>query len=864
MAEHSSIWKREISLRRKPDSSAPEPSQPAPAVAPGSGQKAPSIWKRELTFRRGRSLSYPVIPQSSRPDQVSPPETVASGAGEPSPAEQVPEAASEPREPIFEPPPRWDAEPPPIPAFGPAEADPASRLDSPPSDPLPEPAATGGGPVSGPALPPLPDAEPEQYGWAVREAGFEPDGEPDEAPEPARTAWWAAGPRDEETPEPFPSAHEPGRPEWSDSLAGTVRNPDPSTASASPVRWEYEPVQDPIEATPEPIEAEAGDRPQDEPSPPAPFAREHEHEPAADGPEPVVKSWWELAQVEPEPAAPVESSSPVEEEAVEPAWAAAPAEPVETAVPEIEPEPAAMPSWAPARPDPVVEPEPVVKSWWELAQVEPEPAAPVESSSPVEEEAVEPAWAAAPPAPVEAAVPEVEPEPAAAVETSSPVAAEAVEPAEAPTPEAPAPVVLPEPAAAPELAGEVEAEAEAEPELEPTVEPGPSPAGPARPRKSLLKRELHFPRPSRGRPKRHSSAAQSGSTVKDVVGLRIGSSQLAAAHVHNNGAAELLQFARAPIERGIIANGEVRDPEALSTALKAFFGEHKLPKRGVRLGIASNRIGVRMLEVPALEDPKLFENSVRFHAQETLPIAVADAILDHVVLGDGDGEGSERTVRVLLVFAHRELVERHVDACKRAGLKLEGVDFEAFALLRALADRRPEDVVPERAVVAVAVGQERTIFAVSDGRVCDFTRVLEWGGGSLDVVLARSLDLTPSQAEPIKLALSLEGDAVPSQLSPVQVEAARSAIRTELQVLSRELVSSLQFYQARPGSLDIGEILLSGGGAQLTGFSAELERLVGVPVRVGDPFAHVQLGKKVSLPAESGSLAVAIGLGIEH
>ena len=61
-------------------------------------------------------------------------------------------------------------------------------------------------------------------------------------------------------------------------------------------------------------------------------------------------------------------------------------------------------------------------------------------------------------------------------------------------------------------------------------------------------------------------------------------------------------------------------------------------------------------------------------------------------------------------------------------------------------------------VVAVAVGHERTVFAVSDGEVCDFTRVLEWGGGSIDVAIARALNLTPSQAEPIKRALDLDAN----------------------------------------------------------------------------------------------------------
>jgi type IV pilus assembly protein PilM len=459
------------------------------------------------------------------------------------------------------------------------------------------------------------------------------------------------------------------------------------------------------------------------------------------------------------------------------------------------------------------------------------------------------------------------PEPSVPFEPLGPEAVthewEAYENTPLPDPEPVVPAITP--IAIPVAAAVVEAPVEAPPVPEPEPEPEvvPEATEPEAPKKPVLKRDLKLPTLRGRKAKTVATAAAATRTAKSLVGLRIGSSQLAAACVNNNGSAELVQLSRARIPRGIVSSGEVRDIEGLTRELKSFFSANKLPKRGIRLGIASNRIGVRNLEVPAVDDPKLFENSIRFHAQETLPIAVNDAILDYVVLGEGSGQGLEPTVRVLLVFAHRELVDRHVEACKRAGLKLEGVDFEGFALLRALAAPRPGDVEPTEAVVAVAVGHERTIFAVSDGRICDFTRVLEWGSGSLDIAIARALNLTPSQAEPIKVGLALDSDVAPSQLSPEQVETAKAAVRTELQVLSRELVSSLQFYQTRSESLDIGAILLSGGGAELTGFAAELERLVGVPVRMGDPLGRIELSRKVARPAEPGSLAIAIGLGIE-
>jgi type IV pilus assembly protein PilM len=422
----------------------------------------------------------------------------------------------------------------------------------------------------------------------------------------------------------------------------------------------------------------------------------------------------------------------------------------------------------------------------------------------------------------------------------------------------PEPAVDPEPVIGAELVAEpLPVALSAEPAPAEEAEPvAVTPAAPA-PKVPLHRRELHLPR---RRPRRERRGGGRGG---DVVGLRVGSSQIAAARVHVNGGFELVQLARTPLEPGVVVGGEVREPDLLAAALKSFFAEHKLPRRNVRLGVASSRIGVRVLEVPPLDDPRQLENAIRFRAHEEIPIPVAEAVLDHVVVGDAtDGDGN--TVRrILVAFAHRDLVLRQVEACRRAGLRPLGVDLDAFALLRAVTSSEDSNG-GTRALVAVAVGHERTILAVSDGEVCEFTRVLEWGGGTLDVALANALDLSPSQANAVKHRLSLHGDGEVLGLTPLQVEAARNAARLELQNLAREIVSSLRYYQTRPGALDLGEILVTGGASQLPGALAELASAIGAPVRAGDPLGRVTLGKKVKRPADAGSYAIAVGLGLDR
>jgi type IV pilus assembly protein PilM len=351
---------------------------------------------------------------------------------------------------------------------------------------------------------------------------------------------------------------------------------------------------------------------------------------------------------------------------------------------------------------------------------------------------------------------------------------------------------------------------------------------------------------------------------KNLVGLKIGASQIAAAQVVNNGGAQVTQVAREDLERGVVVGGELRDPDTLASELRQFFKKNRLPRQNVRLGISNNRIGVRMFEIGGIEDNKQLANAIRFRAQEVLPIPLEEAVLDYHILGEyTDGEGHTKH-RVLLVVAYRDLVERYTAACKKAGIRLAGIDLEAFAILRALAPDSQAVVAENSALVVVSVGHDRTTFAVSDGKACQFTRVLDWGGASVNAGIARALDLAPSEAEPIKLSLSLTEPSIPAGLTSQQSEKVREAVVQELHTFARELVSSLQFYQSQPGSLGIGEIVLTGGTSHLPGFAAELANLIGVRVRVGDPLANVKVGKKVDREQPLGSFSAAIGLGIEN
>ena len=374
---------------------------------------------------------------------------------------------------------------------------------------------------------------------------------------------------------------------------------------------------------------------------------------------------------------------------------------------------------------------------------------------------------------------------------------------------------------------------------------------------------------TRRRAPKRKAARGGGRKGRRVVGLKIGASQIAAAVVvETDGRHELVDLARRPLAAGIVVDGEIRDIDALSNALKAFFDEEKLPRKDVRIGLASNRIGVRTFDIVGIDDEARFDNAVRFKAHEVLPVAAHESVLDYRVLEERPNEAGEPTRRVLLVVAPSDQVEPYAEVARRAGIKLSGIDLEALGLLRAFVDPKPFAVraVDDTATVVVSIGHESSTLLVAGGGACEFTRVFDWGGGALVESIASTLEVHPAEAATILKHLSLSGPGRQFDgLDEVSRAKALDAVRLRLTPFARELVASLQFYQTQDESLGIGGIVITGGTSHLEGLGDALHQMIGVNVSVGDPLARVTNSTELdpAIDAVIGSMAVPIGLAID-
>ena len=216
---------------------------------------------------------------------------------------------------------------------------------------------------------------------------------------------------------------------------------------------------------------------------------------------------------------------------------------------------------------------------------------------------------------------------------------------------------------------------------------------------------------------------------------------------------------------GLVADGEVVNRDGLADALKSFAADTGLPK-SVRLGVANQQIVVRVIELPRIEDEKQRDAAVRFQAAEAIAMPLDEAVLDHQVAGYTEAPDGSPRMQVVVVAARRSMIEALLEAAKQAGLKPEGIDLDAFALVRMLAvatDGQPE----ESARVYCHLGGVSNL-AIAVGTACLFTRPLaavwddEGAGARLADEIRLSIDyyMTQPQAKPVgEIVLSGPGSA---------------------------------------------------------------------------------------------------------
>jgi type IV pilus assembly protein PilM len=336
---------------------------------------------------------------------------------------------------------------------------------------------------------------------------------------------------------------------------------------------------------------------------------------------------------------------------------------------------------------------------------------------------------------------------------------------------------------------------------------------------------------------------------KPLVGLDIDSTGIVAASVAVNGRLRVERAALTPLEPGIIRDGEVADVDGLADALRKLYRENKGLDKRVRVGVANQKIVVRVVELPYLENAKELEAAVRFHAQDQLPMPLEHAVVDYQPL-DVITDETGRRQRVLLVAARREMVERILAALRAAKLKPECVDLSAFAMVRAL--HRPGG--DDEHVLYLAIGG-LTNLAVARGTACTFARASGSGVESLAIELAERSQLTLEHAHGWLAHVGVETPVELVDGDPEIVSNARQVLLDGVRRIAADVRSSLDFHRMQDDATSVSRAVMTGPATGIPGFADALASELGMPVEAG-----AVDGAPAGLDA--GRVTVAAGLAL--
>ncbi|GAB4252331.1 MAG: type IV pilus assembly protein PilM [Thermoleophilia bacterium] len=360
---------------------------------------------------------------------------------------------------------------------------------------------------------------------------------------------------------------------------------------------------------------------------------------------------------------------------------------------------------------------------------------------------------------------------------------------------------------------------------------------------------------------------------QDLIGLDIGKSSIVGAQV--KGAvpdAALKAYHERYIPDGLVFEGEVVDPEGLGKELKAFMSESRLKGKSVHLGVGNQKVIVRTIEVPEMEEGEL-RGAIEFQAQDYIPIPIEEVVLDFQVVSrytDEDGVGK---MQVLLVAAQRDMIDGFMEAAKEAGLKVEGIDVSAFALIRALAPQVSfvdQGADEDSAFAIVNISSSVSTLVVALDGVPKFTRIINFAYDNMVGALTEGQGIPFEDAVALLERVGLPGPHEPDEetYNPVTISETQHTLSRVVEELGDELRRSLDYYQSQEYATYIDRVAITGRGAMVRNIDAFLSDVLNVTVELGNPLVKISRNESGQsdevLAAVAPRLAVALGLALDE
>ncbi|MBD2664554.1 pilus assembly protein PilM [Richelia sinica FACHB-800] len=323
-----------------------------------------------------------------------------------------------------------------------------------------------------------------------------------------------------------------------------------------------------------------------------------------------------------------------------------------------------------------------------------------------------------------------------------------------------------------------------------------------------------------------------------------------------------------PVPEGMMVDGQISDPPGMAQIIQQAIAENQIKASRVATCVPGRDAIVRIIPVPAeLDDKELRDMVLNHEAALYLPYPREEADVDYQKLGYFVDEDGIEKVQVLLVATRKEVTETYLNTFGEAGLTVDVLEINSFALIRTIRDQL-RLFSPQEAAVLVDIEFDSTEIAIIINGVPQFSRTVPIGTYQLQAALSRAMNLPATRDMDM-----LMGMTIPSS-QPVDgnrtgmtgINPGMVAILKVLGELADELRRSIDFYLNQSENLEVAQILLAGPGGGLQQLDEFLTQRLSLPTTQIDPISSLSLQvdtdkyPQVNRPG----LGIVLGLGMRE
>lgn len=314
---------------------------------------------------------------------------------------------------------------------------------------------------------------------------------------------------------------------------------------------------------------------------------------------------------------------------------------------------------------------------------------------------------------------------------------------------------------------------------------------------------------------------------------------------------EVSRYASRNFPIGVVKEGHVIEHKKLQEVLREFSKDYRLGFANVCL--PEEQAYLANIRVPRAAAGDI-AGAIELTLEEHVPIAVEEAEFGFVVVDDQEAKKEDYIEAVVSVLP-KMIIEEYLEIFQGTGITPMAFEFESQAMARALIPKGDMGTF-----LVVDMGKLVTsIFVVGKG-IVQFAAAIDIGGHHLTQAIEKKLGVSYNEAEVLKQKKGLVGNIANNELY--------LTIFPVINELRNKIVQHYSYWQGhsheKAGGI-VEKIYLSGGGANLRGFTEYLA--IGLPVKVetANPWINVNnFGRYIPpiLRTQSLGYAAAIGLAL--